>query len=256
MRSDPIADAALLEKLYHQSTFTYNEEVADLKQTYGRYLARLDKLGVRKDSLLEVGCGNGFFLQQALSQGYRGVHGVEPSTAAVEQAAPEVRDGIICGLMRAGLFPPEQFDVICLFQVFDHVPDPGTLLDACFAALRPGGMVLSLNHNTAAVSARLLGERSPIVDIEHTYLYNPATMARIFSAHGFQVREAGPVWNIYALRYLVRLLPLPGGPKQAALNWLQGSSVGRLRLSVPLGNLYLVAQKPAVAPNPSRPVTS
>jgi len=47
------------------------------------------------------------------------------------------------------------------------VPNPAALLDACFAALRPGGLVLSSNHNITAVSARLLGERSPIVDIEH-----------------------------------------------------------------------------------------
>jgi len=249
VRSDPIADPALLAQLYHQSTFTYTDEVADLKRTYGRYLAELDNYEARKGALLEIGCGNGFFLQQALAQGYRSVRGVEPSRAAVSQAAPEVRDAIICDLMRPGLFGPGEFDVLCLFQVFDHVPDPGALLDACFAALRPGGLVLSLNHNLEAVSARLLGERSPIVDIEHTYLYSPATMTRLFAAHGFRVRKAGSVRNWYSLGYLVRLLPLPTGPKAAALAWLQRHSLGRLRLCVPLGNLYLVAQRPAGPPN-------
>jgi len=246
VRSDPIADPALLAQLYHQSTLTYTDEVADLKRTYGRYLAEVHKYGARKGALLEIGCGNGFFLQQALTQGYRSVRGVEPSRTAVSQAAPEVRDSIVCDLMRPGLFGPAEFDVICLFQVFDHVPDPATLLDACFTALRPGGLVLSLNHNVTAVSARLLGERSPIIDIEHTYLYSPATMKCIFAAHGFQIRRAGSVRNQYSLRYLVRLLPLPTGPKRAALDWLQRHSIGRVRLCVPLGNLYLVAQKPGV----------
>ena len=247
VRSDPVAPPELLAQLYHQSTFNYTDEVADLKRTYGRYLAMLDDYGARKGALLEIGCGNGFFLQQALAQGYRSVRGVEPSQAAVSQAAPEVRDSIVCDLMRPGLFGPAEFDVICLFQVFDHVPDPAALLDACFAALRPGGLVLCLNHNVAAVSARLLGERSPIVDIEHTYLYSPATMTRIFTAHGFRVRKVGSVRNQYSLRYLVRLLPLPAGLKGAALGWLQRHSVGRLRLRVPLGNLFLVAQKPQAA---------
>jgi 2-polyprenyl-3-methyl-5-hydroxy-6-metoxy-1,4-benzoquinol methylase len=245
VRSDPIADPALLEQLYHQSTFTYDDEVADLKRTYGHYLARLDAFGAQKGALLEIGCGNGFFLQQALAQGYRTVRGVEPSRAAVDQAAPEVRDAIVCGLMRAGLFSRAQFDVICLFQVFDHVPDPADLLEACLAALRPGGLVLAINHNVEAVSARLLGKRSPIIDIEHTYLYTPATMARIFKAHGFEIRRVGSVRNRYSLRYLVRLLPLPAAPKRAAVTWLQECSFGRLRLWVPLGNLFLVAQKPA-----------
>jgi hypothetical protein len=85
------------------------------------------------------------------------------------------------------------------------------------------------------------------VDIEHTYLYSPATMTRIFTAHGFRVRKVGSVRNQYSLRYLVRLLPLPAGLKGAALGWLQRHSVGRLRLRVPLGNLFLVAQKPQAA---------
>ena len=59
--------------------------------------------------------------------------------------------------MRPGLFGAGQFDVICLFQVSTMCPNPDVLLDACFAALRPGGLVLSLNHNVGAVSARLLG---------------------------------------------------------------------------------------------------
>lgn len=245
VRSDPVAPPELLAQLYHQSTFTYTDEVADLKRTYGRYLTKLDSYGARKDSLLEIGCGNGFFLEQALAQGYRSVRGVEPSRAAVSEAAHAVRGSIMRDLMRPGLFGPAEFDVICLFQVFDHVPDPATLLDACFAALRPGGLVLSLNHNVTAVSARLLGERSPIIDIEHTYLYSRATMQRIFAAHGFGIRKAGSVRNQYSLRYLFRLLPLPAGPKSAALAWLQRHAIGGLRLWVPLGNLYLVAQKPA-----------
>jgi SAM-dependent methyltransferase len=244
VRSDPIADPALIAQLYQQSALTYTDEVADLKRTYGRYLAKLDNYGARKGTLLEIGCGNGFFLQQALAQGYHSVRGVEPSRAAVSQAAPAVRDSIVCDLMRPGMFGPAQFDVICLFQVFDHVPDPVALLDASLAALRPGGLVLSINHNITAISAWCLGERSPIVDIEHTYLYSPVTMQRLFAAHGFRIRKVGSVRNRYSLRYLVRLLPLPVGPKRVALGWLQGHSIGRLRLCVPLGNLYLVAQKP------------
>jgi SAM-dependent methyltransferase len=244
VRSDPIADPARLKQLYQQSTFTYGEEVADLKRTYGRYLAKLDNFGVRKGTLLEIGCGNGFFFEEALARGYRAVKGVEPSREAVAKASEPVRGQIVCDVMRPGLFAPAQFDVICLFQVFDHVPDPAALLDECFRVLQPGGFVLSVNHNVAAFSARLLGERSPIVDIEHTYLYSPATMTRLFASHGFQVRRVGSVFNNYSLYYLTRLAPLPARLKRATLAWLQGHSVGRLRLTVPLGNLYLVAQKP------------
>ena len=247
VRSDPIASPELLAQLYAQSAFSYGDEVADLRFTYGRYLAELERYGARKEALLEVGCGNGFFLEEALNQGYRSVHGIEPGREAVGGASPRVRDQIICGLMGPGVFTPGQFDVICLFQVFDHVPDPAALLDECFRVLKPGGLILAINHNVEAISARLLGERSPIVDIEHTYLYSPATMSRIFAAHGFQIRHVGLVFNRYTLFYLCRLLPLPPRLKRLALDWLQRRALGKWRLSLPLGNLQLVAQKPAPA---------
>ncbi len=243
VRSDPVLDEATLGHLYAESTFDYEAETANLKATYGRYLAKLQRIGGRQESLLEIGCGDGFFLEQALQQGYTRVRGVEPSSAAIAGAAASVRDRIVCDIMRPGLFADGEFDAICLFQVFDHVSHPDAVLDACRAALRPGGMILCLNHNVESVSAHLLRERSPIIDIEHTYLYSPATMRRIFEAGGFKVREQGRVNNTYSVSYVVHLTPIPARAKQMALGTLGRSRVGRVSLPVPLGNLYLIASR-------------
>jgi SAM-dependent methyltransferase len=244
VRSDPVASSHLLARLYDQSAFTYRDEAPDLRHTYRRYLRMLERLGAKKGALLEIGCGNGFFLEEALSEGYRTVRGVEPSRAAIDHADPRVRDRIVCDVMRAGLFGDARFDVVCLFQVFDHVPDPGALLDECLAVLEPGGLVLAINHDVEAVSARLLGEKSPIVDIEHTYLYSPATMSRLFEKHGFEILRSGAARNRYSLHYLFRLFPAPAAFKRAMLAWLQSRAVGQWRLTLPLGNLYLIARKP------------
>jgi SAM-dependent methyltransferase len=244
LRSDPVADAEALTRLYANSEQTYDRELDNLKQTYGRYLARLDRINPRRRTLLEIGCGNGFILEEALAQGYTDVWGVEPSAQAVEKAAPAVSSNILCDIFRPGLFQPDRFDSICLFQVFDHLPDPNTALAECYRILKPGGLVLGLNHNTNAFSARLMGERSPIIDIEHTYLYNPTTMARIFANHGFKVVSTGGVFNEYSLGYLSRLVPFPDRIKLGLFDFLKKSGMGQARLKVPLGNMYLIAQKP------------
>src|SRR5450432_3089909 len=93
VRSDPVADPQTLAQLYARSTFDYGEEVEGLKRTYGRYLAKLENFGVKKNALLEIGCGNGFFLEEALRQGYQTVRGVEPSSEAVSKADDRVRGG-------------------------------------------------------------------------------------------------------------------------------------------------------------------
>lgn len=243
VRSDPVLDEATLGHLYAESTFDYEAETANLKATYGRYLARVRALSGRQELLLEIGCGDGFFLDQALTQGYTRVCGVEPSAAAIAGASAQVRDRIVCDVMRPGLFADGEFDVVCLFQVFDHVPHPELVLEACRSALRPGGLILCLNHNVESVSAHLMGERSPIIDIEHTYLYGPATMRRIFQAGGFKVLKQGHVNNTYSVGYVTHLVPIPARPKAIALQTLSRSRVGRLSIPVPLGNLYLIGSR-------------
>ena len=243
VRSDPVLDEATLAHLYAESTFDYEAETANLKATYGRYLAKLQSFSNHQDSLLEIGCGDGFFLEQALAQGYTTVRGVEPSESAIRDASPRVRDQIVCDVMRPGLFKDGQFDAVCLFQVFDHVPHPEAVLEACRAALRPGGLILCLNHNAESVSAHVMRERSPIIDIEHTYLYSPATMRRIFTAGGFKVLRQGPVSNKYSLGYITHLVPMPSRAKGMALGTLRRSHVGRLTIPVPLGNLYLIGSR-------------
>jgi len=243
-RSDPIAEPGALAELYKQSSFDYGDEIPNIKHTYGTYLSKLIDYGVSKNTLLEIGCGNGFFLEEAISQGYQDVRGIEPSSDAITKATPAIRSKIICDMMKPGLFEANLFDVICLFQVLDHLPSPNDLLRECFRILKPGGLFLCLNHNVEALSARFLKERSPIIDIEHTFLYSPTTMTQIFKAAGFLVMETDLVYNTYSIHYLSRLLPLPASLKNRVLNVLKNSFLGHIRLSVPLGNLYLIAQKP------------
>jgi SAM-dependent methyltransferase len=244
VRSDPVAGEELLARLYASSRFDYVEEVESIQATYGRALAGVEARSARRDALLEIGCGNGFFLQHALRRGWRDVRGVEPSADAVVKAPPELDGAIVQDIMRAGLFAGDTFDAVCLFQVLDHISDPAELLEECFAVLRPGGHILAFNHNVRAWSARLLGERSPIVDIEHTYLYSPATMRGIFTKAGFVDASVRSIRNTYSLAYLAQLAPLPAPIKSKMLSYLRSSSPGRLRLTVPLGNLCLIARKP------------
>lgn len=245
VRSDPVADEELLAALYASSSFDYGQEVASIQATYGRALGWLQERSPRREALLEIGCGNGFFLQQARRQGWKEVRGVEPSADAVAKAPPELDGAIVQGMMRGGLFAPESFDAVCLFQVLDHISNPIELLGECFAVLRPGGHILALNHNVRAWSARLLGERSPIVDIEHTYLYSPATMSRLFAKAGFIDPRVRSVRNTYSLAYLTQLVPLPAGLKYRLLPALRAGPAGRVRVTVPLGNLCLIARKPS-----------
>jgi len=245
LRSDPVTLAQ--EKFvagYQMSRLTYEGEIDNLCQTYGFYISRLEQTLPGKDNILEIGCGNGFFLEEALNRGFKHAYGVEPSHDAVRKASPRVRPGIKVGMFSRDLFPANFFDLICIFQTMDHLLDPSGVLRDCLVLLKPGGLILAINHNARAVSARILGERSPIFDIQHTYLYDAATMRKLFEKSGFAVLNAFSVKNKFSMEYLLFLLPLK---PQWLKEWLQkGLSVGRLsRVAVflPIGNVGLIAQK-------------
>lgn len=242
MRSDPVASPGTLAALYARSTFD-EAEVPNLRRSYGRYLARLDRHGARKGALLEIGSGSGFFLAESVARGYRRAVGVEPSIAASGRAAVDQRIEVVSDIMRPGLFAPGSFDVICAFQTLDHLPDPAAVLAECFTTLAPGGLLLALNHDAGAWSARSLGERSPIIDIEHTYLYDRRTMRRVIAERGFDILEIGRALNLVSVRHLAHLLPARGPVGRAVRRWLGRGALGKVSLWLPLGNMFIIARR-------------
>jgi 2-polyprenyl-3-methyl-5-hydroxy-6-metoxy-1,4-benzoquinol methylase len=244
IRSDPRIPDYSLAHLYKNSYFTYKNEIPNLKETYGYYLTSIDKFLTSKENLLEIGCGNGFFLEEASTHGFKNVLGIEPSYDAKKHAAPQIHDSILSGMFSKDKFKENYFDVICIFQTLDHLVNPSQILADCFDILKPSGIVIALNHNVTALSARILGERSPIIDIEHTYLFEPSTLRKIFEKNNFTVIKIQKVQNKYSIDYLFSLLPIgPQWLKSGLHNLLRKSRLASIKLFVPLGNICIIAKK-------------
>ena len=91
------------------------------------------------DNLLDVGCGDGRFLDLARSAGWE-VMGVETDPGAVAAARKrglDVRQGGVEILVPTG----ERFSGITLNHVIEHCHDPPALLRICQTLLKPGGWI-------------------------------------------------------------------------------------------------------------------
>jgi hypothetical protein len=90
----------------------------------------------------------------------------------------------------------------------------------------------------------LLKSKSPIFDVEHTYLYSKKSITGLLVQCGYvDVRVRG-YWNLYSLRYLAQLLPLPPKIKTFAFdNKHIAKILGKARIWVPLGNMVATAKK-------------
>jgi 2-polyprenyl-3-methyl-5-hydroxy-6-metoxy-1,4-benzoquinol methylase len=190
---------------------------------------------------LEIGCSSGFFLEELQAQGFREVHGCEPSVEAREIAAPSVREGIHTGFFTDPVYPDGGFDLICCFQTLDHLSDPIGMLRTCFAKLKPGGALYAIVHNADGLQAKLFGEKSPIIDVEHIYLFNPKTLAMAVEKAGFRTLKTFGVANSYPLEYWAAHAPLPF--KRQVLGIFRALGLAKLRIPLSLGNIGIVARK-------------
>jgi len=245
VRSNPILAQHRLVELYARSHFTYAGETQHLARTYRAALRPALAGRPRNAPLLEVGCGNGFFLQHLQAAGYPNVCGVEPSREAVAAAPAALRPCIVNDVLRPGVFAPERFAVVTLFQVLDHIADPNAFLEVCRAILQPGGALVAFQHDIGSWSYRLLRERSPIIDVEHTHLYDARTGAALLAKHGFKVQGWRRPANLVSLRHVCWLMPLPARLKQRLLDPSSAALRRVLALTcwLKLGNICFTAIK-------------
>ena len=154
-----------------------------------------------------------------------------------------VRPLIRQGLFESGSFPAGQFSLVSCFQTIEHLSDPLGLAREARRILKPGGAVFLVAHNRRAISARILGRKSPIFDIEHLQLFSPHSLERLLQSAGFGRINVNLFLNRYPLSYWGQLFPLPKKIKALTLDVLRATGAGRLVLMLPAGNIAAVAFK-------------
>lgn len=154
--------------------------------TIKRYNELLDKLEPFKKTkrILDVGCGIGYFLDEAKKRGWE-VYGTELSQGSAKIC---IEKGIKIheGALETANYNSEMFDVITSFEVIEHINNPQTELKNFNLILRPGGVVYVTTPNyNSLLRLRLKGLYNVITYPEHLSYYTPKTIAKIFKTFGF-----------------------------------------------------------------------
>lgn len=134
--------------------------------------------------LLDLGCGNGAFLRRARSAGWQAV-GVDfdsKAVAAAQKLGLDVRLGGVDSLDPGS----EQFHVITMSHVVEHVHDPVAVLRSCAALLKPDGLLWLETPNICSVGHDEFGRHwRGLEPPRHLVIFSPRAMRHALTAAGF-----------------------------------------------------------------------
>jgi SAM-dependent methyltransferase len=197
-------------------------------------MRRVKKFFPRPGKALDIGCGQGTFLQLLKEQGWE-CHGTELTTDSASRAS---RMGIpvSVGEIDEDRFPAHSFDLITLWHVLEHLPEPLKTLKTLTRLLKKGGILAISTPNIDSLQAEIGGGQWFHLDPpRHLYLFSPQTLELMMRPLGFgllKVHHFSLEQNPFG--WLQSLLNLMGLPENSLYRILKNTSnfeKGRLTFS-------------------------
>jgi 2-polyprenyl-3-methyl-5-hydroxy-6-metoxy-1,4-benzoquinol methylase len=173
----------------------------------------------RAGRLLDLGCAYGFFLKEA--EHYFDVAGIELADEAAEycrRSGLNVLSGIADETSMAQI---GNVDVITLFDVIEHLPQPHETLALCRRYLRPGGIIVITTRDFASPLARLAGAKWRLMTPpQHLWFFTAESIRRMSRALGLSPERCDHPAKVVPLSLIFfqvrRMLGFRGAPITAA----------------------------------------
>jgi len=168
----------LINKLYHLVRSRTLKQKLGLISSY-----------VSRGTILDYGCGTGMFLNTCEEAGWKSF-GFEPDPEARKIASQQ---GALVTSSKSEL-APEQFDIITLWHVLEHVTDLRSTLDFFQSSLSQKGRLIIAVPNYSSYDARHYGEFWAGYDVpRHIYHFNLESIQRLLSQFGFKLEATRPM---------------------------------------------------------------
>lgn len=192
-------EAADLGELYENEQY----ELVDTRRSmFGRLISfdvksvlrQLERVKprVKGASLLDFGCGKGVFLHFAAEQGWRAT-GIETAPKRAEFARTNYGLEVVSDEYSGGVVLGGNFDVITLFHVLEHLPNPSELLKALVDQnLKADGVLVvevpRFDSFQSAIASSAWIHLDPPRHLSH---FTTATLKRMVQHLGFRIVGSG-----------------------------------------------------------------
>lgn len=194
----------------NETVFGYADYLAERFDRQSNYITISQKIAATfkrfqpgQSRLLDIGCGFGFFLDVAQDEGFD-VQGIEFNDQVVNQARKKysfpIRAGDVMDIR------DESFDVITMFDVIEHLPDPIRAVQKCRELLAPEGLFVITTMDSDSFVSRLFGAR--LEDFrrvrEHLTFFTRRSIRKLLTDQGFEVLNIASYGHTFKLHFLAQ----------------------------------------------------
>jgi len=154
-------------------------------------------------TVLDIGTAGGAFLDAAKEFGFD-AYGMEPSRDLVERGKARGLK-IEQGTIENHSFAAHSFDMVCLWDVIEHLPDPKSALIEIRKLLKPNGVLLINFPDIGTWQAKLAGKKFWWILSVHLHHFSKSTIRGICQHTGFEVFHFQRYWQTLEFGYLERM---------------------------------------------------
>lgn len=203
---------------------SYEEQAEARRVTFARLMQTLSAHGLTGGSLLDIGCGFGYLLDQAQGLFHTRV-GIDFSPRAVDHAARFSDRAYVGGL--EALPSGERFDCVIASHVIEHLSNPKTFLLEVLDRLTPGGALVVGTPDMGSFWRRLMGHRWPSFKVpEHVLFFDRHSLTTILQAVGLVDITAIPYPDAFPLSLVAAKLGvrIPAAIGRATI-WIPSTTI-------------------------------
>ncbi|HPG31010.1 MAG TPA: class I SAM-dependent methyltransferase [bacterium] len=187
-----------------QTFVAQNENrIKTFKNSLKKVIRALNIEKTEKYKVLDIGCAGGAFPKAANDLGFQ-ITGVEPSKWLSQYGRTQYNLDIRTGTLEDQNFQDNQFDIITLWDVLEHINSPELTLSKINKLLKKDGMLILTYPDIGSLTSKILGKNWPFLLSVHLYYFNRNTINLFLKNNGYSVEHICPYWQSLELGYVLK----------------------------------------------------
>ena len=213
--------------------------------TAGKCLDIIDRVWQRPPGrLLDIGTGGASFPAVAARRGWA-VDACEPNRWLCDWAKKTYGLTVRPGTVFEQQYASESFDLVTLWDVLEHTPDPMKEILEAKRLLKPGGLLVVNYPDIGSWIARVMGRSWVFLLDVHLYYFTRTTITRLLRTVGLEVELIRPHYQRLGLGYILhRASAVAGAPARVAERAARAARLTDVQVPYWMGQTLVIARRP------------